>query len=320
MHHSTHTTTAPDGATLFVRQWLPDDQDPVAVVHIAHGMSEHSARYAGLAAALTARGWAVRANDHRGHGQTAPTPDDLGIFAPADGWRTAVDDLRLHLDEAATAHPGLPVFLFAHSMGSLLSQSLLTRGEDGAGDLAGVVLSGTNGKPPPIAAVGRLLARIERLRLGPTGRSPLIQALTFDDFNKAFAPTRTAYDWLSRDPDQVDAYIDDPLCGFPASVQLWIDLLDAIPGFTSDDAQLMVPVALPLLLIAGGEDPVGERGRSVQRLGADFEKAGVEDVTVRLWPGARHELLNETCKDEVVAAVVDWLEARRARLSPLEAR
>jgi alpha-beta hydrolase superfamily lysophospholipase len=309
MTAQTTQLTAPDGTALSVHEWTPE-QPPVAVLHIAHGLAEHGLRYAPFARHMAAAGWVVRANDHRGHGAACPD-EDLGFFAESDGWQTVVDDLRLHLDAARAAHPGLPVFLFAHSMGSLIAQSLLTRGEAAAGDLAGVVLSGTNGKPPLIATAGRVLARMERLRLGPRGRSPLIQALTFDDFNKAFAPTRTDFDWLSRDPDQVDAYIDDPRCGFSASVQLWIDLLDAIPDFTSDDAQLCMPVNLPVFLVAGDQDPVGEMGRSVTALGDDLERAGLTDVTVRLWPGARHELLNETCREEVVEAVAAWLEARR---------
>ena len=180
--------------------WSPDHGTPVrAVVHIAHGMAEHAARYARLAERLTAAGIAVSAADHRGHGQTAKELPARGIFSTENGWALATDDLRDMLQRAAERHPGVPLFLMGHSMGSLLSQQLLTDGGTAVERLAGAVLSGTNGKPPPIATVGRYVARFERWRLGPDGRSAIIDALTFQDFNNKFKPTRTDFDWLSRD-------------------------------------------------------------------------------------------------------------------------
>ena len=187
MKSETSTSTAADGTARHVYDWSPDDGTPVrAVVHIAHGMAEHAARYARLAERLTAAGIAISAADHRGHGQTAKELPARGIFSTENGWKIATDDLRDMLQRAAERHPEVPLFLMGHSMGSLLSQQLLTDGGPAVDRLAGAVLSGTNGKPPPIATVGRYVARFERWRLGPHGRSAIIDALTFQDFNNKF--------------------------------------------------------------------------------------------------------------------------------------
>ena len=222
MQASTFTLATPDGVSLFVYRWLPDGP-PKAVVQIAHGLAEHAARYARVAEALTRAGYAVYADDHRGHGRTARTPDELGLFAERDGWKKCIDDLWLINRRIAADHPGVPIVLLGHSLGSFMVQYFISEHGDA---LAGAVLSASNGKPPPIAPIGLLLARLERLRLGQRGHSPVMQALFFGAFNKPFKPARTPFDWLSRDTAEVDKYIADPLCGFESTVQLYIDLLE----------------------------------------------------------------------------------------------
>ena len=210
MQASTFTLATPDGMSLFVYRWLPDGP-PKAVVQIAHGLAEHAARYARVAEALTRAGYAVYADDHRGHGRTARTPDELGLFAERDGWKKCIDDLWLINRRIAADHPGLPIVLLGHSLGSFMAQYFISEHGDA---LVAAVLSASNGKPPPIAPIGLLLARLERLRLGQRGHSPVMQALFFGAFNKPFKPARTPFDWLSRDTAEVDKYIADPLCGF----------------------------------------------------------------------------------------------------------
>ena len=308
MQTSTTTSLAPDGVARHIIHWTPDEGTPVrGAIHIAHGMAEHSARYARLAERLTAAGFAVSAADHRGHGRTSEDVPARGIFADNDGWKLATDDLRDMVRRLHAEHPNVPLFLMGHSMGSLLCQQLLTDGGDVVALLAGAILSGTNGKPPLIASVGRLVARFERWRLGKAGRSPIIHALTFQDFNNKFQPTRTDFDWLSRDEAEVDRYAADPDCGFRCSVQLWIDLLDAIPQFTADAAQARIPSTLPVLLFGGSKDPVGDMGRSVPSLADDYRRAGLTDVTCTIYDGARHETLNETNRSEVTEHLVEWL-------------
>jgi alpha-beta hydrolase superfamily lysophospholipase len=289
-----------DGAAIFVRRWLPDDA-PRAAVQIAHGLAEHSARYERLALALTGAGYAVYASDHRGHGPACPS-GDLGFFAAEDGWRKCLDDLWAVNRRVAVDWPGLRTVFFGHSLGSIMGQQFIA--EHGA-DLAGAVLSATSGSPPAILPLGRLLARFERSRLGPRGHSAALRKMLFEDFNKPFKPARTDFDWLSRDPAEVDKYIADPFCGFPFTVQLAIDLLDALGPIAARETVARVPKALPIYLFSGARDPVGAR---LDGLIDAYRDAGLAGVTTRRYPDARHETLNETNRDEVTADLIDWLK------------
>ncbi len=295
---------AADGARLNVYRWAP--AAPRAIVQIAHGLAEHAGRYARFAAALNAAGYAVIAGDHRGHGRTASTPADRGFFAEAGGWGVVLDDLEALQALARQTWPGVPVFLFGHSMGSFLAQDLIARPGSA---LAGVVLSGSNGTRPPPGA--RLLARIERLRLGPRGRSGLIHALAFGALGKSVPNRRTDADWLSRDAAEVDAYNADPLCGFVATVQLWLDLLEALARLGTVAHRAGVPKTLPVLCITGSADPVSRGGRGIGPLVEAYRRAGLTDVTDRRYPGGRHELLNDINRDEVTGDVIGWLDRLR---------
>jgi alpha-beta hydrolase superfamily lysophospholipase len=300
---SNFTVEAADGVGIFVYCWLPPGL-PHAVVQIAHGLAEHAGRYARLAEALTAAGYAVYANDHRGHGRTAKTPAERGFFAVTDGWSKCVDDLWQLNRRIAANHPGMPVILLGHSMGSFLAQNFLA---DHGDVLAGAVLSGSNGKPPPIAVLGKLLARLERLRLGRLGRSAMLDRLGFADFNNAFEPARTPYDWLSRDPVEVDRYIADPLCGGASTTQLWIDLLGGLSRIAQRSLQARIPEDLPIHLIAGSRDPVTGNTKGLQQLIGAYRAAGLTRVTHRFYAGARHELFNETNRAEVTGDLIAWL-------------
>ena len=306
---STFTLPTPDGVNLFVYCWLPAGQ-PKAVVQIAHGLAEHAARYARLAGALTAAGYGVYANDHRGHGRSVKSADDLGFFAERNGWRKCLDDLWQLNRHVAAAHPGLPIVLLGHSMGATLAEQFMA---DHGGALAGVVLSGPNGKPTALAKIGGAITRAERARLGARGKSKLVQSLTFDAFNKKFAPTRTAFDWLSRDPAEVDRYVADPLCGFPATVQLWLDLLKGWAAVSRAEHRNRAPKSLPVYLIAGSRDPVSGNTRQLGPWMAEYRAAGAVNLTHKFYPEARHELFNETNRDEVTHDLIGWLDQVVAR-------
>src|SRR5574337_1757962 len=241
-----------DGASLLARRWLPD-RAPKAVVQIAHGLAEHSARYARLAPALNLEGFGVYAFDLRGHGPKC-APNDLGHFADADGWEKCVGDLWTFNRLIAAEQPGTPIVLLGHSLGSFLGRGFIAEHSEA---LAGAALSGSSGKPPAIATLGRLIARAERLRLGKRGKSGLIFKMWFGDFNKPFKPARTAFDWLSRDEKEVDAYVADPLCGFPFTTQLAIDVLDALPRVTSRASLAAIREGFPIYVFSGERDPVG---------------------------------------------------------------
>lgn len=299
----TLTLTASESTELFVYRWLPSEPCK-AVVQIAHGLAEHAGRYGRLAEALSAAGYAIYANDHRGHGRTCKSKDELGFFAAQNGWRLCLDDLWTINRHIAAQHPGLPILLLGHSMGATLAQQFI--GEHGDA-LAGVVLSGSGGEPTLLAAVGRFIMHVERWRLGGRGRSKLAQALTFEAFNKQFAPSRTAFDWLSRDPAEVDKYVADPLCGFSASVQLWIDLIEGGKAAASIANLARIPRTLPIYVIAGARDPVGGNTKQLEPMLAGYRAARL-NVQHRFYPEARHELFNETNRDEVTRDLIEWMD------------
>jgi alpha-beta hydrolase superfamily lysophospholipase len=298
---STFTLDAPDGVSLFTYSWLPDIP-PKAVVQIAHGLAEHAGRYARLAEALSDRGYAIYANDLRGHGRTAKSAADLGFFAEHDGWNKCIGDLWRLNRQIATRHPGLPIVLFGHSMGSFLAQQLISDHGEG---FAGAVLSASNGKPPVLAMIARQFARLERLRVGPRGRSALMHALLFATFNRPFRPARTPFDWLSRDPAEVDKYVADPLCGFGSTAQLYIDLLVALGEIATPARQARIPKGLPIYIFNGSHDPVAT---NIGQLLAAYQAAGLENVTHRVYREGRHESLNEINRDEITRDLITWLD------------
>lgn len=290
------------GQSIHVTAWVPPA--PRATVQIVHGMAEHAGRYERLAQALAAEGWAVYAHDHLGHGRSVPAGETLGHMGE-DGFARSVDIVEQLARRVATEHPGQPRVLFGHSMGSFMVQRLLYTRPDVAD---AIVMSASNGKPPPIAALGRYVARLERVRLGPRGKSTILDALSFREFNKRFAPNRTDFDWISSDESEVDAYCADPLCGFLTTVQTWIDLLDALPSLTAPEHLAKIPKDKPIYLFAGTQDPVGDMGKGVLRLADAYRRAGLRQVDVRLFGGGRHEMLHEKNADEVVRELVRWID------------
>lgn len=298
------TFTADDGAKLFVYRWQPDIGIGKAVVHIAHGLAEHAGRYERLAEALTENGFVVFANDYRGHGKTASSAADIGHFADQHGWQRILKDIeelsRLERNEFF----GHRVILFGHSLGSLVAQHLATRDLFDA-----VAMSGANGLVSPLARAGKLIAKIERWRLGKLGKSELINNLTFDAFNKPFRPNRTSFDWLSRDESEVDKYIADPMCGFLCSTQLWLDVVDAVTEAAKPEFRARVPKQLPIYLFSGSRDAANEEGRGSTALAEYYRSHGMEKVSYRIFTQARHETLNETNREEVTEHLVDWMNA-----------
>ena len=305
MPGSEFTLRADDGQSLLTRRWLPEGP-PRAIVQIAHGLTEHSGRYARLAAALNAAGYGVYAADLRGHGPKAAAAD-LGHFADEGGWDKVVGDFWTLNRLIGAEQPGTPIIFLGHSLGSFLGRQFIAEHSDA---LAGAALSGSSGKPPAIATLGRLIARAERLRLGKRGKSQLIFQMWFGDFNKPFKPARTAFDWLSRDEKEVDAFVSDPLCGFPFTTQLAIDVLDALPNVTSRKSLAPIRKDLPFYVFSGERDPVGA---NIQGLIQDLKATGFTQLTTRIYPGARHETLNETNRDEVTRDFVAWLDGIEPR-------
>jgi len=301
-------TVARAGREIFVRAWTPDGP-PAATVQISHGVGEHGGRYARLAEALTSAGYAVHASDHRGHGTSCP-PADLGFFAERNGWRACLDDLHAVADEIRRRHGHIPQVFFGHSMGSFLGQTLLAERGD---KFAAAVLSGSNGAPPAILALGKRVAAFENWRLGSRGKSPLVQRLLFGELNRPFKPARTEFDWLSRDEAEVDKYAQDPLCVFPVTNALALDLVEGLSTLASPALAARIPKDLPLYIFKGSRDSVAV---NLQSLLDVYRKAGLKRVTYKEYPDGRHEMLNETNRAEVTADLIAWLDAQVKPLSP----
>ena len=264
---------------------------PTAILIISHGMAEHGDRYKPLARWLGENGIAVITYHHRGHGPSCPS-GNLGHYADQHGWTRVVDDLHRVVQHSRARFPGLPVNLLGHSMGSFIAQAYAQNHGD---KLDTLILSATNRIDRGQLLASRTLIGLIRLVRGKRHRSRLVARMTFEQFNHKFRPNRTDADWLSRDPDQVDRYIADPLCGFDCTVGLWWDFIGGMlrlsPAVWRKD--------LPVHLFSGTADAVGEMGRGVRRHFQTIREAGVENVTLRLFEGGRHEMLNETNRDEV---------------------
>ena len=303
--HFTHISN--DGKSIYVRHWLPSAQ-PKAIILLAHGMAEHSARYERFAEKLTAAGWEVYAPDHRGHGKTAATEAELGYLADKEGFRRVVDDLHEIEALAKGEHAGLPVFLFGHSMGSFLSQAYIALyGED----LSGCVLSGTSGPmPAALLSAGKAIAGIGCIFKGRHAKAPLANKMSFGSYNDAFKPNRTEFDWLSRDKAEVDKYVADPLCGYVCTYGFFKDFLQGLAFIHKPETMARIPKGLPIFLVSGSADPVGGATGSVDKLFEMYRGLGIGDVEMKLYKDAHHEILNETNRDEVTADILTWLEKR----------
>jgi alpha-beta hydrolase superfamily lysophospholipase len=303
MQHDTFTFENTGGQRLHVYRWLPV-ATPTAVVQIAHGAAEHAGRYGRVAGVLVAAGYAVYANDHRGHGRTAMQFGRYGIAGP-DGWDAIVSDVGRLAEHIRSEHPRSPLVLLGHSMGGMIVQDCLQR--FGA-ELSGAVLSGTTGRELPI--VGEILPLLEA-ELNAAGRDAPSQTFLsiFARFNDPFAgPDATGLEWLSRDRAEVRAYIEDPWCGEPLSNGFVHDMLLGARRMWAPENERRVALGGPLLVVAGDEDPAGEFGDAMRDLVARYERFGIGPITLRLYPHGRHEMLNETNRDEVHADLVAWLE------------
>jgi alpha-beta hydrolase superfamily lysophospholipase len=271
-------------------------------VLIAHGASEYSARYARFAEALNQAGYVVYAPDHRGHGGTAGTLDKAGWAGP-DGWNGIVRDLKQLADQIKAENPGLPLFLFGHSMGSFLAQRYI---QLWGSDLRGAVLSGSSGIIPGLEDLLPVMAAAEA---GDAASQPSAAfGAMFAGFNEPFKPATTGFEWLSRDPAEVQKYFDDPWCGFPFSNQLAGDMMRGLAEVWQPANEAKIPPDLPLLVFSGAQDPVGGQTLAVQELVRRYRENGMANIEVKFYPEGRHEMLNETNRDEVQQDVIAWLD------------
>jgi alpha-beta hydrolase superfamily lysophospholipase len=300
MTATTFTFTDPEGYKIFTYKWAPDSGKPKAAVQIAHGAAEHALRYERFAKVLNQAGYAVYADDHRGHGKTAGDLAKAGR-AGQGGWNGMVQDEKQLSDLIKKENPGLPLFFFGHSMGSFMAQRYI---QHWGGELQGAILSGTSGLaviPPQAIPMMEQAAAGERFDQVPTGPG------LFAALNAPFEPARTPFDWLSRDAAEVQKYIDDPWCGFTFSNGMTLEMARGIQDMLVPENQAQVPTDLPVLLVSGELDPVGAND-GVRALGERYQALGLKDVQVILYPQGRHEMLNEINRDQVHQDLVRWLD------------
>ncbi len=299
--HSRHTIEASDGHVIHVQSWRPA-AEPQGVVQLLHGLGEHSNRYARFGEACAGAGYVLVAHDHRGHGEYCET---YGFFATEEGWHKVVKDALAVQEDARSKYPELPLVLFGHSMGSYIAQAFAM---EFSTPLAGLLLSGSTWPSALLTLPARLIAVFESWRIGKKGRSKFLNKLAFGDFNKPFEPAQTEMDWLSRDGEEVAKYVSDPLCGGEYTNQLWRDLLRGLSEISKEAALRRIPSELPIMIMGGADDPVGGDD-GLGKLAFHYAQTGHSRLKVKIYPEGRHEMLNETNRDEVTADLLEWISA-----------
>ena len=300
-HRKNTTLQADDSHSIPVTVYEPASP-ATGIIQVLHGLGEHAERYARFAAAANARDFVVCIHNHRGHGPSAETP---GFFARENGWERLTSDALIVQNHVRDEYAGLPLTLLGHSMGSYIAQYFAMNHGSG---LSALLLSGSTWPSRLQIVSARVLSHIVSWRHGAQGHSPLLDKLFFADFNKRFMPARTDLDWLSRDPDEVDLYVNDPLCGGPYTTGLWRDLMRGLYAIGSDKAITRVPGTLPTLITGGELDPVGGDD-GMGKLAMHYAQTGHSRLKVRIYPEGRHEMLNETNRDEVTRDWLDWISA-----------
>lgn len=289
-------------------RWIPEGK-PRAVLQISHGVAEYIDRYDPFARWLCDQGFVVTGNDHIGHGGSVAPGAARLYFGPKGSWDFVVQDIQGLCGITKQKFPGIPYFLLGHSMGSFLARTYLIRYP---GTVDGAVIMGTGHMTKAMVRRGLMLAAVYGRQTGWDKPSQIVNRMSFGTYNAIFAPNRTGYDWLSANEANVDAYIADPLCGGNASIGLFREMLRGIRFITDGKNIQQMNHNTPIFFVSGEMDPVGECGKGVKRACEAFRKAGMRSVEMKLYPGLRHEILNEAESDrmQVYEDIAAWLEAR----------
>jgi len=303
------TFLSTDGKTqLHGMRWEPDGGSVRAVLQICHGVAEHIARYDAFARYLNGLGIAVVGHDHLGHGLSLPEGGTPVYFGAGSTWNTVVDDIYVLHQRIRLWYPDVPLCIMGHSMGSFLTRTYLIRYP---GTVKAAVIMGTGWQPKAVIAGGMAVAKAVGAVVGENGTSDLVTNLAFGAYNKLFAPNRTSCDWLSADEGNVDAYMADPLCGADATVGLFRQMLSGIRFNQKLSNLRQMDPRIPVLFVAGEKDPVGDCGNGVRRTYQEFRRAGVQDCTLKLYPGLRHEILNEKAQQQqIFEDIGQWLTSK----------
>ncbi len=291
---------------IHARMCVPDTE-PRAIVQIIHGIAEHIDRYDEFMSFLAGNGIIAVGTDHLGHGKSIESEEQTGFFAYENGWDYVVRDeevLRLAMHEN---YPELPIIVFGHSMGSFMTRTLLIRYPDA---FNAAIISGTGNQGSALVNSGLFMGNLVTGLKGAHHYSKFLNNLAFGSYNKIYENPKTEYDWLSRDEANVQKYIDDPLCGFIPSCSLFRDMMTGVKFITNKKNLTAMNKDMPVYFMSGDMDPVGECGKGVQKAYNNFLEAGMKDVSIKLYPGGRHEMLNEINKDEVYTDILAWLNSK----------
>ncbi len=295
------------GVSINAYKWVPAGEIK-AIVQISHGMNEYILRYDEFAKFLSQKGYLIYGNDHLGHGNSLLEGENLGYISDEDGFIDMLDEMKLLTDIIKEEHKDLKLFIFAHSMGSFLAQRYIEIYGD---RIEGLILSGTNGKPPVLINIGIFLSDLIIKTKGRRKKSKMIDSLSFGSYNKKFAPERTEFDWISSDEIEVDKYIADPLCGNLFPVSFFYDLYIGMKSIHKDEYLKAIPKDLPIYILAGTNDPVGNYGKGIIDLNNIYKRLGLKDVEYKLYDDGRHEMLKEVNRIEFMIDILNWLEARK---------
>ncbi len=293
---------------IHVCRWTPECE-PKAVLQIVHGIAEFVERYDNFARYMNSKGYIVVAEDHMGHGKSIGENGVLGYFH--GGWFTGVADTYKLMRDTMSEFPALPYILFGHSMGSFMTRTILCDHPDSG--IAAAIICGTGWQPA--FALPAVIKFVEGLckKTGEKTPSDKLQQLIFGSYNKKITSPRTKNDWLTRDNAIVDEYTAHPLCGFTPACGLLRDMMKGICHVERSDNLAKMQKQLPVFFIAGSEDPVGPYGKGVEKAAKAFKKAGMNNVSLKLYPGCRHEILNELNKQEVYDDICAWLTKQIGR-------
>ena len=313
MEYGTEQLTMSDGNVNVIHHWIPegDASSLKGVVILSHGMAEHAKRYERFGSVLAEKGFALYGEDHRGHGETAKLAKsagkgDFGYLADKNGFFRVVDDIHEEVLMLKNRYPGKKIFLFGHSFGSFISQCFI---EKYASDINGCVLCGTAGPRGALVSVAKCVGSIVSAFTGKQKPSKFMDSLAFGSYNARIPSPRTPFDWLSRDEAQVDRYIADDWCGFVCTTGFFCDMFAGLTYVHNKANMAAIPSGLPVLFIDGTGDPVGDYSKTVSALADIYRTNGMDDVSVKLYEDARHELLNETNHEEVEKDVLSWIES-----------
>ncbi len=297
-----------DGKKVALHTWLPDGEVK-AVVQLSHGMAEFAMRYDRFAEICANNGIAFYGHDHRGHGETAANLNELGYLADKDGFQRVVLDVHEMVMKAHKDFPDKPVFLFGHSFGSFVSQSFI---EQFGNDITGCILCGSAGPRLPLTHAGHFIAGVIKFFTGARKRSDFIDNLAFGSYNSHIQNPQSGFDWLSHDLAELQKYQDNPYCGFKCTNEFFYDFFGGLCTIHKKNNMKKIPVELPVFIISGEEDPVGDWGKTVPQLHAIYKENGIKDLTLKMYPECRHELLNETNHEEVEQDILGWITSRLA--------